>query len=43
MNSKHVRCAAAIKAKKWNIVSGEWLLKCRDAEKLLPWFVFFCY
>lgn len=40
MNSKNVRCAAAIKANLWNIVSGEWLLKCQSSNKLHFWFAF---
>uniref|UniRef100_A0A915ECJ1 DNA ligase IV n=1 Tax=Ditylenchus dipsaci TaxID=166011 RepID=A0A915ECJ1_9BILA len=37
MNEKHIKCVAAIKADQWHVVSGNWLLRCRDANKLVSW------
>ncbi|KAI1721359.1 ATP dependent DNA ligase domain-containing protein [Ditylenchus destructor] len=37
MNEKHVKTAAAIKANQWHVVNGNWLLRCQEAKKLLPW------
>uniref|UniRef100_A0A914EI18 BRCT domain-containing protein n=2 Tax=Acrobeloides nanus TaxID=290746 RepID=A0A914EI18_9BILA len=36
-NPKHVRVAGAIKQNSMHIVHGDWLLKCKEAGKLLPW------
>uniref|UniRef100_A0A914EFR0 DNA ligase IV n=2 Tax=Acrobeloides nanus TaxID=290746 RepID=A0A914EFR0_9BILA len=37
-NPKHVRVAGAIKQNSMHIVHGDWLLKCKEAGKLLSWY-----
>lgn len=38
-DSKNVRTAGVIKKNAWNVVSGQWLLRCLKRRALLPWFV----
>lgn len=37
MNPKLLTCVAQIKANKLHIVHGNWLLRCKDQQTLLPW------
>ncbi|KAH7731258.1 hypothetical protein AAVH_00155 [Aphelenchoides avenae] len=37
MDSKTARTASVIKKNAWNIVSGQWLLRCLKRKALLPW------
>ncbi|CAK5085936.1 unnamed protein product [Meloidogyne enterolobii] len=37
MNPKTLNCIAHVKADKCHIVHGNWLLKCKEENKLIPW------
>lgn len=39
MASNTARTAAVIKKNAWNVVNGQWLLRCLNRKALLPWFV----